>query len=346
MILRKDPSRLLGALWLGFSGLGLAVVLAVGSRYPVNLYVRNALFSQVFDTGQIRSDDDLNALLARKMRFDPPHLKPRSVFSPSELASLDRLVLQAQGAQCRVPSDHPKTRLTAADCTARAISEAVSPYTMGGKCGLDGSIRARIGFVSKGVGCCSDYNEAFLLRAQAVGLQAREVHNLGHTTAEYFDPAQRRWKWIDTSNRIQVSNDRGNLLSAMRFSNRFPWRRLYLVNLPPFEGKSLKFGLGYEAYLATANSVLFWTTGSNFQEQENFETPLRKLGLPKQVSQLASLQAGIRPGWIVLAPAEAAFRFRLSALLLKSSLAMFAVLDLILLLAALGFRVTRYRPLV
>jgi hypothetical protein len=31
--------------------------------------------------------------------------------------------------------------------------------------------------------CCSDYNEAFLLRVQAVGLKAREVHNLGHTTA-------------------------------------------------------------------------------------------------------------------------------------------------------------------
>jgi len=49
---------------------------------------------------------------------------------------------------------------------------------------LDRQIQARIGSVRNGVGCCSDYNEAFLLRAQAVGLQAREVHNLGHTTAE------------------------------------------------------------------------------------------------------------------------------------------------------------------
>jgi hypothetical protein len=240
-----------------------------------------------------------------------------------------------------VPSDHPKTRLTAADCTARAIAEAVSPYVMGGKRGLDGSIRARIGFVPKGVGCCSDYNEAFLLRAQSVGLHSREVHNLGQTTAEYFDPAQSRWKWIDTSNRMHVSNDRGNLLSAMRFGNRFPWRRLYLVNLPPFEGKDLKSGMTFEAYLATANSVLFWTKGLNFQEQENFESPLRQLGLPKEVFQFASLQAGIRPGWIVLAPAEAAFRFRLSALLLKVSFATFAALDPILRLSAFGYRVTR-----
>lgn len=41
---------------------------------------------------------------------------------------------------------------------------------IGGKCGLDGS-----------------------LRAQAIGLQVREVHNMGHTTAEYFEPQRQRW---------------------------------------------------------------------------------------------------------------------------------------------------------
>jgi hypothetical protein len=217
---------------------------------------------------------------------------------------------------------------------------------MGGKCGLDGSIRARIGLVAKGVGCCSDYNEAFLLRAQAVGLQAREVHNLGHTTAEYFDPAQRRWKWIDTSNRVQVGNEDGHLLSASRVSNRLPWRRLTFIDLPPFEDKKSRPGFTYVGYFTSSNSVLYWTRGLNFQEQENFEAPFRKLGLPKEVVQLASLQIGVLPGWIVLAPGEAAFRFRLSAFLLKGSLAAFAVLDLILLLAALGFRVTRERSLV
>jgi hypothetical protein len=103
----KAPSRLLGALWVGFSGLGLAVVLPVGSRYPENLYVRNALFSQVFDTSHIRSDDELNALLARKLRFDPPHLKPRSVLAhqnwPALIGWSCRLKGPSVGCQAIIP---------------------------------------------------------------------------------------------------------------------------------------------------------------------------------------------------------------------------------------------------
>lgn len=242
-----------------------------------------------------------------------------------------------------MPSDHPKTRLTAADCTARALAEDVTPYMMGGKCGLDLSIRARIESVLNGVGCCSDYNEAFLLRAQAVGLQAREVHNLGHTTAEYFDPIQQRWTWIDTSNRVQMSNEDGELLSAWRGSMRFPWRRLTFVDLPPFAKNQELNGQTFAGYQSSSNGVLYWTRGVNFQQQELLEAPLRQLGLPLEVIQAVSLTLGVRPGWIVVAPGEAAFRFRLSAWLLRGSLVLFLVMNACLLLAAMGWRLTRNR---
>ncbi len=339
---RKHSSRLLWAFWLAGNGLGMVLLFAV-ARYPTSLYVRNALFSEVFDSEQFHTQKQLNAFLAKSLHHDPPQLKPRSLFTPTELIKLDGLVQASQAADCRVPTDHPKTRLTAADCTARALAEDVSPYRMGGKCGLDLSIRARIGSVRNGVGCCSDYNEAFLLRAQAVGLQVREVHNLGHTTAEYLDPIRQRWAWIDTSSRVQISNQDGLLLNAFERSTRFPWRQLTFVDLPPFtihQGQNLQFS---PAYQANTNGVLYWTRGVNLLEQERFEEPLRKFGLPREVIQAVSLTLGVRPGWIVVAPAEAAFRFRLTAWLLRGFLVLYVLTDLILLLVVMGWRLTRNR---
>lgn len=337
---RKRPSRLIWGVWLGFNGLGLAVLLTA-LRYPYSLYVRNALFTQVFDTGQLPSEERLNALLETSLRYDPPQLQVRSLFTPAELAKLDGLQRASQAADCRVPTDHPRTQITAADCLARGLAKDVSPYRMGGSCGLDLSIRSRIGSVRNGVGCCSDYNEAFLLRAQALGLQVREVHNLGHTTAEYFDPAEQRWKWIDTSLRVQFSNEDGQLKSAWQRSARFPWRRINLVDLPPF-AKIQKFDKSdFEPYVSASNAVLFWTRGLNFLQQENFEAPLRHVGMPREVIQLASLSLGVRPGWILVAPAEVAFRHRLSAWLLRGSLLLFVLGNVVLLLLAMGWRVTR-----
>jgi hypothetical protein len=240
-----------------------------------------------------------------------------------------------------VATDHPATRLTPTDCLVRMLAKDVSPYQMGGKCGLDISLRARIGSVRGGVGCCSDYNEAFLLRAQAVGLQAREVHNMGHTLAEYYDPVQGRWKWIDTSNRVQISDKNGALVSAWGRRTRFPWSALHFVDLPPFQPAIQESQANYSGYLANNNGILYWTKGGNLQQQELFEARFRRRNIPREFIQLLSLSIGIRPGWLVLAPSEAAFRFRLSYLLLKASLTTFVLTDLALLAAALGWRLER-----
>jgi len=61
------------------------------------------------------------------------------------------------------------------------------------------------------------------------------------------------------------------------------------------------------------------------------------------VIQAVSLTLGVRLGWIVVAPGEAAFRFRLSAWLLRGFLALFVVGNLTHLLAAMGWQLTRNR---
>jgi hypothetical protein len=326
-----------------FNALGIGLLVIAG-RYPTSIYVRNALFSQVIDDSQVPTEQAVNNAINQQFRRDPPQLNPRALFTKAELARLDRYVVASKSATCRVDSDDLHTQLTAADCLARKLAEDISPYQMGGKCGLDGTLRARIGMVRNGVGCCSDYNEAFLLRAQAVGLEAREVHNMGHTMAEYYDPAVNQWKWIDTSNRVQITDPHGELISAWRRRARLPWQGLQFVKLPPIKQNETNTVSDSSAFQVNNNGIIYWTRGINFQQQDAFEEPLRRLGLRRELVQTASLALGVRPGWLVLAPPEAAFRFRLSAWLLKTALISFVLANCVLLAAALGWRVTRKFP--
>jgi hypothetical protein len=243
-----------------------------------------------------------------------------------------------------VPSDVPLAKLTTSDCLARAIAKDVSPYFIGRKCGLDGSLEQRIGQVLAGDGCCSDFNDAFVLRATYVGLKVREVNNMGHTTAEYFDPHESRWKWIDTSFRTQYADTSGRLLNAYQIRSSSLSRPLRSIDLSPFDNSRFS-SANYSGYLAISNSIMYWTRGINLIDQENFEKPFRRLGLSKEMVQSIGLALGMRPGYLVLAPEEAAFRFRLSALLLKSCLSFFLFIDLLLLLSVLGWRVGVITPL-
>lgn len=121
-------------------------------RNPISLYVRHELFSEVVDDQQVPSEAALNTLLKRRIRQDPAWLPARSLFTSTELVMLDGLVSASRRGDCPVPSDSPLTVLSPADCLARALAKDVSPYMMGGKCGIDGSLKARIGLVRGGFG--------------------------------------------------------------------------------------------------------------------------------------------------------------------------------------------------
>jgi len=140
-----------------------------------------------------------------------------------------------------------------------------------------------------------------------------------------------------------MSNQDGVLLNAWERSKRFPWRQLTFVDIPPFSTSQEGNGRNFPGYQTSSNGVLYWTRGVNFQEQERFEAPFRKIGLPREVIQAVSLTVGVRPGWIVVAPGEAAFRFRLSAWMLKGFLVLFVVANLTILLGSTGWRLRRNR---
>ena len=340
---RKPISKFLLAAFGLWNLLAIGLILNLSNNEKV--YIRAALFSKVVDDSQVSTEGAFDQMLEQGFLRDGPENNPRKLFTAGQLAKLDSLVTGAQSANCYVPSDGTPAKLTPSDCLARALATDVSPYFLGGKCGLDGSLKARIGQIVKGVGCCSDFNDAFILRAKSVGLRVREVNNMGHTTTEYFDPHKLRWKWIDPSFRSQSADANGGLQSAYEIRSHSQALPLHIVDVPPFDNRTFS-SAKYSGYLARNNSILYWTRGINLIETEHFEEPLRRLGLPKGMVQMISLALGIRPGYLVLAPAEAAYRFRLSALLLKSCLLLFLFIDLLILLAALGWRVSRNRPFV
>ena len=82
-----------------FNGLVLAGLL-VAWRYPMSLWVRNTLWSEVFDDQQISSEAALNAVLAKRQRRDPAELNPRRMFSSDDLARLDRLREASRAGHC------------------------------------------------------------------------------------------------------------------------------------------------------------------------------------------------------------------------------------------------------
>ena len=143
-----------------------------------------------------------------------------------------KFLLESNNKDCRVPTDHPQTNLTKTDCLARAVALEVSPFQFFNRreCGLSGSISKKINSVNEGVGCCSDFNQSFMLHSGFIGLKVREVSNSNHTGSEYFDPASNEWKWIDTSYRTQITNKLGKILSAYKIYNMNVNEPLHIVN--------------------------------------------------------------------------------------------------------------------
>ena len=74
---------------------------------------------------------------------------------------------------------------------------------------------------------------SFMLYASYFVLKVREVSNINHTAAEYFDPYSNEWKQIDTSYKIQISNDDGQILSAFKIYKKDVGELLHVINTFP-----------------------------------------------------------------------------------------------------------------
>ena len=176
-----------------------------------------------------------------------------------------------------------------------------------------------------GQGCCSDFSKAWLFYANHLGLPAREVNNLGHTTVEYWDAALRKWAWLDPFMRMEMTDADGLPL------NQFEIRRMSLVETVRFvrlPGAQAGFEpRAYAGYHPSQYAAISWRRGVNFLEVEAWDTRLRALGLPKSLRQLALLTTGVQPRWLVLTTNALAFYMTLLQGLFLAVLGFFAVVD-------------------
>lgn len=77
------------------------------------------------------------------------------------------------------------------------------------------------------------------------------MHNLGHTTTEYLEQLRQRWHWLDSSNRLQVANSEGQLVSALSLRNRFPRRALRFIGIQPYTRDPKARGNQFVGYLSS-----------------------------------------------------------------------------------------------
>ena len=197
------------------------------------VFVRFILFSDNYIN--TISEDRLNKLIKKKYKSGNNNLISE-IFSNEEKRKL--ITLKNSNKDCRVQNDNPKTKLTFTDCLARNIASEVSEYLPLRKCdGLKGELKNKIIRVKKGIGCSSDFNESFMLHSQFVGLKVREVNDNRNTSSEYFDPEVKRWKWIDTSFRMQLVNKAGLILNSHNVSNQYLGDDLMFVDIYPLIDK-------------------------------------------------------------------------------------------------------------
>ena len=202
-----------------------------------------------------------------------------------KIEALKYLMGSFENKNCRVPTDDPRTVLTKTDCLARRIAFEVSPLFPGEKCGLSGSIPYKLEKVYEGYGCCSDFNQVFMLYAGFVGLKVREVSNTSHTGSEYYDPKVNKWKWIDTSYRTQITNNKGEIISSYKIHNMNIDESLRIVNTYPIYKKKEKVSYNRLADKGEISYALF----DNIIEREKLLNTLLKFRIPRIISEIIVL---------------------------------------------------------
>lgn len=217
---------------------------------------------------------------------------------------------------------------TAQDCIVYGVISELIPGSGGATCGNSGDLESRLKATKNNVGCCSDFAESFLVYAGSLGVKAREVHDGLHTTAEYYDPMQSKWKWIDPQYNQQIASD-GVILSANEIIASEFTKKLDLVDFAD-SGH-------FSPYLRISNkNLLGYTLGNNILEVDRFEAFMIGLHLPKSVIQLVSHVAGVRPSYLWVRSGADAYLQRLYKYV---SIAIFMVLvslNLIAILSAFG----------
>jgi hypothetical protein len=301
---------------VGFQVLFLALLTATNSDQKV--YIRNLVFSDFVSDGSTTTQQSVNALITKGFKMDEqpsaylPSLNPR--FEKELLSLKQDPTLGDRGL-------------------ALAIVDRLGDPKESRICGVE-SLGKVVFDTDSGQGCCSDFSKAWLFYALYLGLQAREVNNLGHTTVEYWDKTLRKWVWLDPFFRMEMTNAQGLPL------NQFEIRQMSLADAVRFvrlPGTHADFvPQAYGGYHPSQYAAISWRRGVNFLQVEAWDARLRALGLPKSLRQLALLTTGVQPRWLVLTSNALAFYMTLLQTLFLAVLAFFLAFD-----AWLAYRLAR-----
>jgi hypothetical protein len=144
-----------------------------------------------------------------------------------------------------------------------------------------------------------DHSEAFLALASVIGLEAREVHTVGHVTAEFYDKKRDKWIWIDPSYAFMAKNANGEYLSLTELRDLYFHDQKVVFDLFGKDTSSFDYQDQFQySYYASKNdfSDIMVTWGNNIFEKGTFN---RKWGfIPKAIRQFYGLTTGILPAYL------------------------------------------------
>jgi hypothetical protein len=188
-----------------------------------------------------------------------------------------------------------------------------------------------------GHGCCSDHSQVFLAMCLVNRIFPREVHHKSHTFAEYFDPNEGKWVWVDSQYCLMAKDEVGNFMGLNEIYSYMHQRRPV---------KWVFFGNENHAFYRKAISseitnyfnpeefeVLTMTLGNNVFAQDYYNKKLHFL--PKELRQSLLLIIGIQPTYLMFDPTDRfhsyfskiqiIFTFILLLFLLTNSLLIFRI---------------------
>lgn len=304
--------RVVRAYWLVIGLLTLQVMLTCTlAIQPAmsKIYLRSALFSEVISDSEMTGGVSLDEIISAGFRTDRSPADYRQFLNPRFERELSALKAQAT---------------TTDRDLAFAIATRLGDPRDSRICGVE-SLGKIVFDTDRGQGCCSDFSKAWLFYANYLGLKAREVHNYGHTTVEFFDRQRNRWVWLDPYNKVKFVNPAGGPLNQREIREMSLFESAAVTRLP---GSPPDFNPErYEGYQPRGFAVVSWRRGVNFLEVERWDSRMRSWGVPKSLRQLVMLSVGVQPGWVVLATDPMAFYLRLIQATLYGLLAFFIALD-------------------
>lgn len=314
--MRRRPLLIVPAvLWL------LTPIMLLASSAGDKVYLRNLIFSEIYDDRDFPGLRTLERFLSGRIKYDKAGDLAAASNSPAEYQALlnrARTSVNSQAVRevCAQVSAKYSMKLSHDDCLAIRIAFAISDKFMGVRCGLDESLSKRFLLIQKGVGCCSDFNEAFAIQASILGLKTREVNNHVHTTSEYYDRSVKRWKWIGTSYRTLIIDNKGQIMGAYAIRASNPWDRVVIVDIPPYDSQGFSTDR-YAGHSSAKNSLQFWNLNANPAYVYSRERWLLQLGFPREIVQVFSLLTGVRLGYLYLASPYAAWALSLLQLVIR-----------------------------